>query len=128
MIEVEVLYADLTRQRVPFADIDQLRKSGVLCIAVQTDAEEGKRRNVAIAFGKDRYAICQRRGGSQDWAMLCGWDDGDFVWRRLENVHELTARSPVDPPLGVPHIVFDGEHVDAAKWERALEIWNGEIL
>ena len=127
-IYVEVLYADLTRQRKPIGEIDQLPTDGVLCIAVQTDAEQGKRKNIAVASGKDTYAFCQRRAEGQDWIMLCGWDDGDFAWRRLENVHELTARREVNAPLGCMRMIFNGQHVEADVWARAQEIFDGEIL
>lgn len=128
MITVEVLYADLTRQRVSLEEIDHLSTGGVLAIVVQTDEETGKRRNVAVASGKDTYALCQRRSEGHDWIMLCGWDSGDFVWRRSQNVHEDTARRRVVAPLGCLHIIFNGQQVSASVWNKAQAILDKEIL
>jgi len=127
MTEVEVLYADLTRQRKPLDEIDQLSTDGVLFIVVQTDEEEGKLRNIVACFGKDFYALCRQRIGGEDHIMLFGWDEDDFVFRRLTKIHEDSARRQVDAPLGVMHMIFSGRGVGEDVWKQAQDIFSKEM-
>ncbi len=127
MIEVEVLYADLTRQRKRMSELDQLSTASVLFIVVQTDQEVGNLKNIDFKQGRDHYALAMREAQGQRWLMLSGWDDGDFVWRRVTNVHDPDARHEVDAPFGGMRIVFRGQAVSAAVWEQALVI-IAEIL
>ena len=128
MIEVEVLYADLSRSRVVLSDIESLPKSRVLAIAVQTDQETDKLKNIVTTHGFDHYALCQKKDHGQIHIMLFGWDDDNFVWRRVTNVHDIDARKEVDIPLGCLNVIFHGEDVPIATWKKALRIFNKEIL
>jgi hypothetical protein len=124
---IEILYADLSRQKVALEDIDQLKKDEVLCILVSNDTGEGKRKNIASGFGKDFYALCTQRSGNQDWVMLCGWDDDDFVWRRIDRPHGPGGRRRVVAPLGCMHVVFRGQHVEDDVWKEAKRIFSKEM-
>jgi len=128
MIEVEVLYADLSKQRVEIEQADTILKSGVLSIVVQTDEEEGKKQNIAWSVGFDNYALCRRETEGRLWIMLHGWDDGDYVWRRLSNVHDNDARREVDAPLGCMNIIFRGQTIPDAKWAKAAKIIEKDML
>lgn len=128
MIEVEVLYSDLKSLKASLDNLDALPKDGVLAIVVRTDEEEGKLRNITFSQGFDKYALCQKQDGGQTWIMLFGWDDGDFKWRRLSNVHDIDAIREVDMPLGCLHAVFQGQQVTDAKWKTALTTLNAEML
>ncbi len=124
-IEVEVLYADLTTRRVPLDQVDILPKSEVISIVVQTDQETGKRKNITWKFGFDHYALCQKEDMGQKWVALLGWDDGDFVWRRLTNTHDIDARIEADLPIGCLNVIFRGQSVTPAKWKEAEAILKG---
>ena len=104
---IEVLYADLSRQKVALDDIDQLPKSNVLFILVTCDKEEGKLANIAFKSGFDFYALGRKRSAGHDWIMLFGWDDDDFVWRKTLHPHDPGGRVPVIAPLGCMHVVFE---------------------
>jgi hypothetical protein len=128
MIEVEVLYADLSRKTVPLDQLDILLKSEVLAIVVRTDEETGKLRNIAFSHGFAKYALCQKQDGGQPWIMLFGWDDGDFKWRRLSNSHDIDALREVPMPIGCLHVIFEGQSVPRSKWTTALQVLNDEML
>jgi len=124
---IEVLYADLTRQKVALEEIELLPKSNVLFILITNPDEIGKTANVESCSGFDHYAFCKKRTMGTEWIMLFGWDDGEFVWRRLIKPHERGADEQVNPPLGYMHVVFDGVHVDNEKWKQAIKIFDKEI-
>lgn len=128
MIEVEVLYADLSRKRVQLDQIASVSKAGILAIVIQTDEEIGKKRNIVWSSGFDHYALCQKKDNGQEHIMLFGWDDGDFTWRRVTNPHDNDAKEKVDMPIGCFNVIFHGENIPVKKWETALEILNKEIL
>lgn len=121
MINVELLYSDLTRRKTGLDRIGQLPKDKVLFILIEDDEKEGKRKNITSCFGFDHYALCQKRDKSQDWVMLFGWDEGDFVWR------STTSREVVSAPIGVMHVVFHGVNVPQDVWKAAEKIFNEEM-
>lgn len=125
MVYVEILYKDLTRKRVPISDIDQLPKDNVLFISIQTDLREGKEKNISSCFGFDNYAIAQKRDNSDDWFMLFGWDEGDFVWRRERE--DCVNRVVVDALIGTMHVIFRGVQVPSEVWGKAKAIIDGEM-
>ncbi len=125
---IDVLYADLSRQRVPFDQGDTLSKSDVQAIVVQTDEDNGKLRNIASCMGFDHYALCQKIDNGQQHVMLFGWDDGDYVWRRLTNHRDIDARVSVDAPIGCLHLIFRGLSVDQEKWKEVVRVIDKEML
>lgn len=127
-VEVEILYADLSRVSVPIAEVETLSQAAVLAVVVRDNAVEGKRKNIAVASGFDNYAFCHRITNGQPWVALFSWDDGDFVWRRTSNHLDNDARLPVDLPLGCMHIIFRGQDVPEIVWAQALSILDKEIL
>lgn len=127
-IEVEVLYADLSRATVPIEGIEALSQDGVLAIVVRDSAVEGKKRNIAEIHGFDHYAFCERTAMGQPWIALFGWDDGDFMWRRTSNHLDIDARDKVDLPFGCMHMIFRGQDVLDVYWKQALRIMDKEML
>jgi hypothetical protein len=128
MIKVEVLYAGLSKSSTPLEEADRISTSEVLGIVVKDDTQVGKLQNIAMCSGFDKYALCQRVNAGQPQIMLIGWDDGDFVWRRLSNPHDIDARQEVNMPIGCLHIVFEGQQVDADVWAEAEKILYEEML
>ena len=128
MIEVEVLYADLSRVCVPYEERDTLSLAAVLAVAVRESDVEGKKRNIAVAHGFDNYALCERTMNGQPWVALYSWDDGDFVWRRTSNHLDIDARVPVVVPLGCMHMTFVGQDVSDDEWQEAVRIMDKEMF
>ncbi|TDI73859.1 MAG: hypothetical protein E2O82_05090 [Betaproteobacteria bacterium] len=128
MIEVDVLYADLSRQRVLFENKENLSTIDVLALTIQTDEEVGKLRNIAVSHGFDYYALCWGIQHSQLWVEIYQWDDGDFMRRRASNPHDADAKNEFLVPLACKHIVFHGVEVTDAEWAKALKIMDKEML
>lgn len=128
MIEVKVLYADLSIQSALFENKEDLFTSDVLGLVVKTDKEKGKRQNITIGQGFDYYALCWGTQHGQLWVEIYSWDDGSFVRRRVTNPHDKDAKVEVLLPLACKHIIFHGIEVTDAKWKTALGIINKEIL
>ncbi|GAG86801.1 unnamed protein product, partial [marine sediment metagenome] len=62
------------------------------------------------------------------WILLCGWDNSDWQWRRLENPWEDTAFYTADYlPLGCLNIVFHGVDVSPDKWNEAVQLFDAEM-
>ncbi|MBU1173011.1 MAG: hypothetical protein KKD44_25905 [Proteobacteria bacterium] len=127
MVYVEVLYSDLSRQRVPIDEIDTLPKDSVLFISVLASDGE-KFRRLTASFSFDHYALCRRKSGGVDWIMLSGWDDGDFIWRKAANPWNPAGRLDEGPPLGCMHVVFNGVHVAPEVWKEAQGLFTEDSL
>lgn len=121
-VYVEILYTNLTTKKEKIGEIDKLPKDGVLFILVKDDEREGKLKNIMSCHGFDHYALCQKRNNSQDWAMLFGWDEDDYTWKRISKCDGCKAKEVVEVPLGVMHVVFHGGSVSQAKWKKAQKI------
>jgi len=122
MVSITVLYSDLTSKKVPIDQIDTLPKDNVLFIKLSTDTREGKLANISQVYGFDNYALLQKRDVSDDWYMLYGWNEDDFIWRR--ECDTCTNRVIVDAPIGSMHVIFRGGAVSQELWERAITIIN----
>lgn len=126
MIEISVLYSDLSIQRSSWEDIQELQKDRVLFISARDDEIDGKQGNAGAVHGFDKYAVCYRRHEDKDWIMLLGWDYDDFVWRQV-SCQGCNDREVVDMPLGVLHVAFTGQSVSPKKWEKAEKKFNKEM-
>lgn len=127
MIYVCVMYSDLTVKRELLGEIEKLPKDNVLFILVKTDQREGKLRNIASCQGFDNYMLCQRRDNSQDWVLLFGWDEDDFVWRRTSECVGCKDRIQVDAPIGINHVTFRGGSVSQEVWDTACAKFSSEM-
>ncbi|MCZ6775260.1 MAG: hypothetical protein O7D34_02245 [Ignavibacteria bacterium] len=127
-VEVGVLYADLSRVIVPYAEKDTLSLVAVLALVVRDNAVEGKKRNITAKWGYDNYALCEGIENGQPWVEIYPWDNGDYVRRRMSNHLDVDARVMVDVPLGCMHMIFRGQDISDADWVEALRILEKEIL
>lgn len=126
-IEIEIIYSNLSKERVALEKIDQLLKDNVLIVAVLApDPEkEGKTKKIIVKHSFDHYALCLRAWDSAEWIMLYGWNDGDVVWTNTSSPFQSTnSRREEAPPFGCFHVVFNGIQVSTEKWKRAKEILN----
>lgn len=123
MVYVEVLYKDLSRQRVPIEDIDQLPNDGVLIIVVTAPKDE-RYEVVAYSHSKDHYSLLSRG----DWVLLCGWDDSEWQWRRIRNPWESTAFQTASYlPFGCLSVTFHGVSVHPDVWKEAVGIFDEDM-
>lgn len=121
-VYVEVLYSDLAVKKEEIGEIDKLPKDKVLFILIEDDERDGKLKNITSCSGFDHYALCQKRNNSQDWVMLFGWDEDDYVWKRISPCDGCKAKEVVEAPIGVMHVVFHGGNVSEEDWKKAKKI------
>lgn len=124
---VEILYGDLSIKKAALPSVGSLPLEGVLFILVKDDDEEGKRANVEMIHGFDHYAVGWRINRGQEWVMLNGWDDDDYVWRRI-GCGGCNTKEQTDAPLGHMHVMFRGLQVDEKTWVKANRIFNKEMI
>lgn len=127
MICVKVMYSDLTIRSEFLEDIEKLPKDNVLFILVEDNTREGKLKNITSCHGFDNYALCQRRDNSQDWVMLFGWDEDDYIWRRTSECEDCKDRVLVDAPIGINHVLFRGGSVSQQIWPDACAKFDVEM-
>ena len=125
MIEVSVMYSDLSVRRSSLTNIGELPLDRVLFISVRDDEIEGKAGNISLISGFDKYALAHKVDEGKNWIMLTGWDDDAFVWRQVQGDRE---RQVVNAPLGVMHVVFYGQQVSDAVWKKAIQKVDKELV
>jgi len=125
MIFIDVLYKDLTFKSELIDNIENLPKDDVLFIKLRTDKREGKFANISQIHGFDNYALLHKRDRDDDWFMLYGWDEDEYIWRR--ECDKCSNREVVDAPIGTMHVVFRGGAVSTDEWEKAIKIINKEM-
>lgn len=129
-MEVEVMYSDLTRHRVPLDRIADLPTIGVLFIIVSAPDAERPRRNgrrrCLEAHGKDYYALGWHRPGRVRHVFLDGWNEGGMLTVRSER-DPFRASSRLAFPWAVEHILFEGELVPDYTWAKALQVFHEEM-
>ncbi len=124
---IEILYNDFSIKKAALEECGTLPLMGVLFMIVKDDDEEGKRANVEVIHGFDHYAVGYQIKGGQEWVMLNGWDDDDYVWRRI-GCGGCNTKEQVDAPLGHFHVMFRGGDVSAEAWVEANRIFNEEMI
>lgn len=124
---IEILYADLTRQKETLEDVAKLKHHDVLFMIAKDEEIEGKQGNIDSAFGSDWYALCEKRDGGQTWIAILPFDNGYFVWRQT-NCSGCKGREEVHIPLAPMHTIFQGAKVDEKTWEKAERIFNEEMI
>lgn len=127
MVYIKVMYSNLSIKRELLEDIDQLPKDNVLFILVEDTEREGKLKNITSCSGFDNYAFCQRRDSSQDWVLLFGWDEDDYIWRRTSKCDGCRDRLVVDAPIGINHVLFRGGSVSQEVWPAARAKFDSEM-
>lgn len=127
MVYVQAMYSDLAIEKELLEDVDKLPKDNVLFILIKDTEREGKLKNITSCHSFDHYALCRKRDNSQDWVMLFGWDEDDFVWKRTSECAGCPDREVVDAPIGIMHVIFRGCSVSAEKWLEAQKKFNSEM-
>jgi len=125
MIYINVLYKDLTFKSESIDNVGNLPKDNVLFIKLRTDTRDGKLANISQVHGFDNYALLSKRDRDDNWYMLYGWDDDEYIWRRECN--ECENREIVDAPIGIMHVIFRGGAVSTEVWKKAEVIINKEM-
>jgi len=118
MIDIEVMYADLSRRRVP---LDQAKKNlprdGVLFIILSYN---GKRRRQVT--GKDFYYLYI----DGDEVHLNGWDEQD---NPVVLLGAPEAKRYASRPLGLPSdtLIFTGVLLPEDEWQEARALFAREM-
>ena len=114
--------------RTPIDDVDSIPRTGVLFVIISCEdlvkPRLNGRRRLCEAHGRDWYTLVVRGEN----VMLAGWDDGDFVWKKIVDPWvEASTTRPDHLPLVHPAITFKGEFVEKGEWEKALKQFNDEM-
>ena len=125
MLEIEVMYADLSRRRATIEETNTLPREGVLFIVLSTEWGNRKALRRRI-WGFDYYGLWIDH---RSW-MLEGWDNGDLYWR------QWSLRYPDQPyksrkrPMPMPRntLIFRGKGLSQEDWKQALEVFDEEMF
>lgn len=143
MLQVGILYDDLTVAWVPINDMTALRLDGVLTISIT--ARRGNRQSLAARmwsrqnndivasrdttwWGEDNYAIGVMPDGrffTTQWAAF-DWT----LWTRniSDGGRAASIESPRPWPAGATVTVFRGAYLEPAAWEAALAKFEREMF
>jgi hypothetical protein len=123
---IEVLYADLTRQRVPVEDVGILCKTEVLAIILSCVDDVRPRlngcRRVAEATGKDFYYIVIQ----DDFIGLDSRDEYDRI-QFYQRPKPFAGNILEHPKYDGEMYIFEGKGIPDEQWKKALELFNREI-
>jgi len=140
MIEVGVLYADLSQQWAPIDQLDLLPREGVLAIALTDNrgvrsgllARHWSRRNGREGTpwtGEDNYAIIFLNDvtfTTEQWPD----EEEEYKVRSLASPHDAytVADKPSRFPAGAVIEKFIGAYVAPDTWAQALTIFDEEMF
>lgn len=120
MVEVAVLYDDLTLSRVPWRLKESLRLDGVLSIAVLHPDRPNLRKRGQALCELDYYLLVW----DDEWCYLTGYDD-NLNWFSL--THPWPPNGMVHRfPYVVPEtsLLFEGKMVEDDVYQKAKDIFN----
>ena len=128
-MDVEILYANLERTRVPIENAHQLKRTGVLFIILSEPQDpRTKRDRFASVWGEDHYGLyCTDR-----YCGLWAWGQKEMTYRLklrgapFENAKRLKKPPGCLAPQGT--IYFLGRGVDLVTWTKALDIFHKEMF
>ncbi len=123
---IEILYSDLSRQRVPIEEADQLPKTGVLAVIISCSDDIRPRldgyRRVVQGVGKDFYYLLNYN----DMYALDSRDESDLIrFFKKESPWDVYYKD--HPEYTCSMLVFEGEYVPDVVWQEALKIFNDEM-
>lgn len=127
MIEFEILYANLTRERHDVTDaavLDAAPHDGALAVLLSAPFE-GAPRRVQFLEQLDNYLVAINP--TEQLAYLGGWDDNEGGWFRLSNPFATDGyQKATVPPYLIPYCpgawrfwVFRGVQVPADVWQKS---------
>jgi len=135
-MDIEVLYADLSRQRFPVEEADKLTKTEVLGMIFSCPDEVKPRvvidgvgyRRRAQALGKDFYYLLHYKDEGKDWYAIEARDRTEFAkFHTVQRPWSKFAFRKEHPRYGCFMLVFEGAHVSNEKWAEAIELFDKEI-
>lgn len=118
-MEIEVMYTDLSRTKVPLSKIKSLPADNVLFIVVRNPTAEDRRARNIVTLGEfDNYAICR----DKEWILGFAYDDRDCTWWK-----EDKTRAPGELPLK-SCTIFHGGKLPDEDFAKAQTIFEKEML
>ena len=133
---IEVLYADLSRQRVPIEQAGDLPNTGILAMILSCVDEEKPRvtidgvgyRRRAQAHGKDFYYLLHYTDEGKDWYAIEARDRSEFAaFYAVQSPWSEFAFRKEHPRYGCFMLVFEGVNVSDEAWAEAVELFEKEV-
>lgn len=129
-MQLEILYADESLQRVDVELADTLRKDTAqyLVLTVEDpDSATGFKRVDEIG-GFDHYALIRTKIRATFHSMLIGWDHNQYMWRREIVPLDPDALVEVRPPFNYFAVQFDGSQIEPpSKYQSVLKSGNAAM-
>jgi hypothetical protein len=131
---IEVLYSDLTKERVAIDQAHTMRQTGVLAIIISCVDNEKPRvtyddvgyRRLAQKFGKDFYYLLTYTDGGDEWYGIDARDRSDFQkFYKHGNPWEVDIEK--HPHYSCFMITFEGEQVTDKVWDESMIIFEKEV-
>lgn len=127
---IEILYSDLSKQRVSIEEADKLPKTGVLAIIFSGVEKKNPRitiNNIGYSrmgqwLGKDYYYLLRYKDGSGYWYGIDARDEREQV--TFHKTNRISSRRE-HPRYNCWMLVFEGEHVTEEKWAEAMKLFKG---
>jgi len=131
---IEVLYSDLTKERVAIDQVHTMRQTGVLAIIVSCVDNEKPRvtydgvgyRRLIQATGKDFYYLLRYTDDGDEWYAIDARDRSDFL-KFYKYGNPWGVDSEEHPHYNCFMITFEGEHVSDEIWDQAMVLFEKEV-
>lgn len=131
---IEVLYSDLTTERVAIDQAHTIAQTGVLAIIISCVDEEKPRkiidnvgyRRVVQSLGKDFYYLLRYTDDGDVWYALDSRDRSDFVVFSKSG-NPWNANREEHPRYSCFMVTFEGEQVSDEIWDQAMVIFEKEV-
>lgn len=130
---LEVMYADRTRVRVPIAEADTLRRTGVLFMVLSAETRPAESRRVIDGkhyrrryewHQEDNYALLIQGREVACWS----WSIGEHDWISLDDPDADTRPMRADAPYLPPGtLVFEGAQVSQEAWDDAVVEYHADM-
>ena len=132
-MNIEIMYADLSRVRVPLSEAHTLNRTDVLFMILSAETRKGKSRRVIDGkhyrrryqwTQEDNYALLFKGSEVACWS----WSIGEHDWISLDDPDADTRPMRADAPYLPPGaLVFEGVQVTGSRWIEAVEIFEAEM-
>ena len=119
MIELGVMYSDLSIQWEPLDRISNINREDTLFLTLTS--ERGNRKAIiSRAYGTDFYGLRV----TEQYIHLWGWDEQDLYFYMKEIINPSAGVIKIKKENFIPEdtIIFIGAYVEPDEWERALKL------
>lgn len=127
-LEIEVMYADLSRVRVPLDETKTLKRTGVLSIVLSAPREPRSATDRVMAvWDEDHYGVYV----AKRYCALFKWGDKEMTYPLKLRATPFANPKRLKKPPGclAPEgtLFFKGAQVDEETWAKACRILEDEM-